>query len=60
MLNGMLDFGDDDGIQGFVGGGVGVARVKADKYALNTLRLASSTIRTPCSPGRRSPAFARR
>jgi len=35
MLNGMLDFGDDDGIQGFVGGGVGVARVKAEKYALN-------------------------
>ena len=30
MLNGLLDFGDDDGIQGFVGGGVGVARVKAN------------------------------
>jgi OmpA-OmpF porin, OOP family len=28
MLNGLLDFGDDDGIQGFVGGGVGVARTK--------------------------------
>ncbi len=27
MLNGMLDFGDDDGLQGFVGGGAGVARV---------------------------------
>ena len=35
MLNGLLDFGDDDGIQGFVGGGVGVARVKA-RYGLNT------------------------
>ena len=35
MLNGLLDFGEDDGIQGFVGGGVGVARVKAN-YALNT------------------------
>ena len=35
MLNGLLDFGDDDGLQGFVGGGVGVARVKAT-YALNT------------------------
>ncbi|MCH3755989.1 P44/Msp2 family outer membrane protein, partial [Campylobacter coli] len=35
MLNGLLDFGADDGIQGFVGGGVGVARVKA-KYGLNT------------------------
>ncbi|PTQ63872.1 outer membrane protein OmpA-like peptidoglycan-associated protein [Sphingomonas sp. PP-CE-3G-477] len=33
MLNGLLDFGPDDGIQGFVGGGVGVARVKA-QYAL--------------------------
>lgn len=34
MLNGLLDFGPDDGIQGFIGGGVGVARVKA-QYALN-------------------------
>jgi len=29
MINGMLDFGDDDGLSGFVGGGAGVARVKA-------------------------------
>ncbi len=36
MLNGLLDFGDDDGIQGFVGGGVGVARVKT-RIGLNTL-----------------------
>ncbi len=36
MVNALLDFGDDDGIQGFVGGGAGVARVKADSYALNT------------------------
>src|SRR4051812_27905342 len=28
MVNGLLDFGDDDGISGFVGGGVGIARVK--------------------------------
>ncbi|HEX8388427.1 MAG TPA: outer membrane beta-barrel protein, partial [Sphingomonas sp.] len=35
MLNGMLDFGDDEGIQGFIGGGVGVARVKAHDYAFN-------------------------
>ena len=35
MVNGLLDFGEDDGIQGFIGGGAGVARVKAD-YALNT------------------------
>lgn len=34
MINGMLDFGDDDGIQGFVGGGAGVARVKS-RVALN-------------------------
>tara|TARA_R110002012_G_scaffold134368_2_gene287619 strand:- start:591 stop:1646 length:1056 start_codon:yes stop_codon:yes gene_type:complete len=26
MLNGLLDFGPDDGLQGYVGGGVGVAR----------------------------------
>ena len=27
MINGMLDFGDDDGISGFVGGGAGIGRV---------------------------------
>jgi opacity protein-like surface antigen len=27
MINGMLDFGDDDGVSGFVGAGVGMARV---------------------------------
>jgi outer membrane protein OmpA-like peptidoglycan-associated protein/opacity protein-like surface antigen len=37
MLNGLLDFGEDDAIQGFVGGGVGVARV-AVNYGLNTRR----------------------
>jgi len=35
MVNGMLDFGDDDGVTGFVGGGVGVARV-ATNVGLNT------------------------
>lgn len=35
MVNGMLDFGADDGVQGFIGGGVGVARVKAN-YGLAT------------------------
>ncbi len=35
MVNGLIDFGDDDGIQGFVGGGVGVARVK-ERAQLNT------------------------
>ena len=34
MVNGLLDFGDDDGLQGFIGGGVGIARVKADDYSL--------------------------
>ncbi len=34
MVNGLLDFGDDDGLNGFVGGGVGVARVK-DQFAVN-------------------------
>ena len=28
MVNGLLDFGPDDGLQGFVGGGAGVARTK--------------------------------
>ncbi|HQA18685.1 MAG TPA: outer membrane beta-barrel protein, partial [Novosphingobium sp.] len=28
MLNGLLDFGPDDGLQGFVGGGAGIGRVK--------------------------------
>ncbi|MGX7927361.1 OmpA family protein [Tsuneonella sp. HG094] len=30
MLNGLVDFGPDDGLQGFVGGGVGVARTKVN------------------------------
>ncbi|EIZ78299.1 OmpA/MotB domain-containing protein, partial [Novosphingobium sp. Rr 2-17] len=30
MVNGLLDFGPDDGLQGYVGGGAGVARVHAD------------------------------
>ncbi|MEG3181973.1 OmpA family protein [Sphingomonas sp. LT1P40] len=34
MINGLLDFGEDDGVQGFIGGGVGVARVKS-QYTLN-------------------------
>ncbi|WP_084582373.1 OmpA family protein [Sphingomonas azotifigens] len=28
MVNGLLDFGEDNGLQGFVGGGAGVARIK--------------------------------
>jgi len=30
MVNGMLDFGEDDGISGFIGGGAGIARVDFD------------------------------
>jgi OmpA-OmpF porin, OOP family len=36
MVNGMLDFGEDDGLQGFIGGGVGVARVN-HHYSVNRL-----------------------
>lgn len=36
MVNGMLDFGDDDGLQGFVGGGAGVARVD-HHYSINAI-----------------------
>lgn len=36
MVNGLLDFGDDDGIQGFVGGGAGVARVDSELVLANT------------------------
>lgn len=32
MINGIRDFGDDDGISGFVGGGGGVAKVEANRY----------------------------
>ena len=34
MVNALLDFGSDDGINGFVGGGVGVSRTKA-KYSID-------------------------
>ncbi|WP_022682153.1 outer membrane protein, partial [Sphingobium bisphenolivorans] len=35
MLNGLLDFGADDGLQGFVGGGVGVSRAKLANDLVN-------------------------
>ncbi|MGB3931722.1 MAG: outer membrane beta-barrel protein, partial [Sphingobium sp.] len=35
MLNGLLDFGPDDGLQGFVGGGVGVSRAKVATDLVN-------------------------
>lgn len=34
MVNALLDFGPDDGLQGFVGGGAGVARVKYNEYGI--------------------------
>lgn len=40
MLNGLFDFGPDDGLQGFFGGGIGVARVDLD----GTLQLSGSAI----------------
>ena len=36
MVNAMADFGPDDGLQGFVGGGVGVARTKFDGVTVDT------------------------
>jgi OOP family OmpA-OmpF porin len=36
MVNALADFGPDDGLQGFVGGGVGVARTKFNGYTINT------------------------
>ncbi|MGF7146556.1 outer membrane protein OmpA-like peptidoglycan-associated protein [Sphingomonas zeicaulis] len=37
MVNGLLDFGgEDDGLAGYVGGGVGVARVKYDGVTVQT------------------------
>ena len=37
MVNGMLDFGDDDGVQGFIGGGAGIARVKTEAAFFSNL-----------------------
>ncbi|PVX29003.1 OmpA family protein [Sphingomonas pokkalii] len=36
MVNGLLDFGDDNGLQGFVGGGAGVSRVKNNLFVNGT------------------------
>ncbi|HKY80260.1 MAG TPA: outer membrane beta-barrel protein, partial [Sphingobium sp.] len=35
MLNGLLDFGSDDGLQGFVGAGAGVSRAKIANDLVN-------------------------
>jgi OOP family OmpA-OmpF porin len=34
MVNGLLDFGSDDGLSGYVGGGAGVGRVKLGNYGV--------------------------
>lgn len=34
MVNALADFGPDDGLQGFIGGGVGVARTKFDNVTV--------------------------
>ena len=39
MLNGLLDFGPDDGLQGYVGGGVGIARTSVDVATVLTGQL---------------------
>lgn len=36
MVNALADFGDDDGLQGFVGGGIGVARTKFSDVTINS------------------------
>ncbi|MDB5702737.1 MAG: OmpA family protein [Sphingomonadales bacterium] len=36
MVNGLLDFGSDDGLSGYVGGGAGVGRVKLANFGLTT------------------------
>jgi outer membrane protein OmpA-like peptidoglycan-associated protein/opacity protein-like surface antigen len=40
MVNGLLDFGDDDGLSGFVGGGVGLARVDLSAGAFTNTAVA--------------------
>jgi OOP family OmpA-OmpF porin len=36
MVNGLLDFGDADSFQGYVGGGAGIARVKLSGYNVSS------------------------
>ncbi len=42
MVNALLDFGDDDGLQGSVGGGAGVARVRVDNIVSSPMWLRDS------------------
>jgi len=34
MVNGLVDFGDDDGVQGFIGGGAGIARADFEQTVI--------------------------
>jgi len=43
MVNGLLDFGPDDGIQGFLGAGAGISRVKLDYVFYNNFLNDSNT-----------------
>ncbi len=58
MLNGLLDFGGNDGVGFSVGGGAGIAGRTADP-AFGRIRAdpAGSTPRTSLSPGRGSPTL---
>ena len=42
MLNGLLDFGADDSLQGFIGAGAGVGRVNADAVNGQTIYVSDS------------------
>ena len=57
MLNGLFDFGDDDGVQGFVGGGAGVSPVLTWTVASTQTARGCGMIPTPGLPGRSSLAF---
>ena len=56
MANALLDFGPDDGLQGFVGGGAGVARVTSHANTnLYTIRDSSSGFAWQILAGLRQP-----
>jgi OmpA-OmpF porin, OOP family len=45
MVNALLDVGSDDGLQGFIGGGVGVGRVKVDVHNATITQINDSDTR---------------
>jgi opacity protein-like surface antigen len=60
MVNGMLDFGDEDGISGFVGGGSASRGSTTTTFEPSRIRILTSTTATPTSPGKSSLGYARR